>query len=270
MKFKYPVVLTIAGSDPSGGAGIQADLKTITVLKCYGASVITALTAQNTEGVQGIFPITDKFIEKQLDSVFSDIKTDAVKIGMLHDSKVIKSIAKKIKEYNINKIILDPVMVATSGDTLLENNAVKALIEKLFPLAYLITPNIKEAEVLSKIKITGNADMIDAILKIKNLGAKNILLKGGDIDETNSNDLLLISDSIKDKLVWFKSKKINSKNTHGTGCTLSSAIASFTARGYGLEKAISSAKHFITGAIISAKNQNPGCGRGPVDHLYKL
>jgi hydroxymethylpyrimidine/phosphomethylpyrimidine kinase len=270
MHYKYPVVLTIAGSDCSGGAGIQADLKTITVLKCYGASVITALTAQNTRGVQGIFPVPEDFIGKQLDSVFSDLKVDAVKIGMLHNAKAVEVVAKKLREYNAVNIVLDPVMASTSGDLLLENDAVAALKEKLFPLSYLLTPNVRETEILTGIKITSEKDFNDAALKFKELNFRNVLLKSGDLKNNEANDLLLINGKNNYELEWFKGEKIDSLNTHGTGCTLSSAIASYLAFGNSLKDSIRKAKDFLTGAIISAKDEKLGRGKGPVDHLYKI
>lgn len=270
MKKKYPRVLSIAGSDSSGGAGIQADLKTFTVLGCYGATVLTSLTAQNTIGVQGIFPIDPEFIGKQIDSVLSDIKIDAVKLGMLYDSEVILKVCEKIKQYNIKKVILDPVMVATSGDRLLKEEAISILKEELIPLAMLITPNIKEAEILSGINIKNKKNIIEAANIIKNLGVNNVLIKGGDFQSKDSNDFLLYKSQKGNKSAWYKSERIKTKNTHGTGCTLSSAITCFIAKGNNINNAVSKSKKFLTAALKSAINFNLGQGCGPVNHLCRL
>ena len=270
MKKKYPKVLSIAGSDCSGGAGIQADLKTFTVFGCYGATVLTTLTAQNTTGVQDIFPIDPEFIGKQIDSVLSDIQIDTIKIGMLYDSKIISIVAEKIKQYNFKKVILDPVMVATSGDRLLKEDAIKILKEKLIPLAMILTPNIKEAEILSGINIKTKKNMEESANIIKNLGVHNVLIKGGDFQSKDSNDCLLYKSQKGYKITWFKSERIKTKNIHGTGCTLSSAIACCIAKGYTLENAVSKSKKFLTSALKFAINLDVGFGSGPVDHLYRL
>lgn len=270
MKKKYPRVLSIAGSDCSGGAGIQADLKTFTVFGCYGATVITSLTAQNTIGVQDIFSVDPEFIGQQVDSVLSDIQMDAVKIGMLYDSKIISIIAEKIRQYNLKKVILDPVMVATSGDKLLREDAISILKEALIPLVMLITPNIREAEILSGLNIKNKKNMEEAANIIKNLGINNVLIKGGDFQSKDSNDCLLYKGKKGYKITWFKSERIKTKNTHGTGCTLSSAIACCIAKGYSLDNAVLKSKKFLTSALKSAINLNIGNGSGPVDHLYRL
>jgi hydroxymethylpyrimidine/phosphomethylpyrimidine kinase len=270
MKNIYPKVLSIAGSDSSGGAGIQADLKTFTALDCYGTTVLTALTAQNTMGVQDILPVNYDFIGKQIDSVLNDIEIDAVKIGMLYDSEVIKVVADKIKAYNIKKVILDPVMAATSGDRLLKEDAVRTLKEKLLPLAMIITPNIKEAEILSDMGIKTRKDIEKAAFIIKDLGINNVLIKGGDFQSKDSNDCLLYKTKNGYKIVWYKSERIKTKNTHGTGCTLSSAITCYLAKGYDLYHAILKAKKYLTCAIKSAVNMKIGKGSGPVDHLCWL
>lgn len=270
MKRKYPRVLSIAGSDSSGGAGIQADLKTFTAFGCYGATVITSLTAQNTTGVQEIFPIDPAFISVQIDSVLSDIEIDAVKLGMLYSSEIILVICEKIEKYNIKKVILDPVMVATSGDRLLKEDAIKILKEKLIPLAMLITPNIKEAEILSEISINNKKNIIEAAYIIKDLGVNNVLIKGGDFQSKDANDCLLFKSQKGYKVAWFKSERIKTKNTHGTGCTLSSAITCFIAKGNNINNAAAKSKKFLTAALKSAINLNIGHGSGPVDHLCRL
>ncbi len=256
-------VLTIAGSDSSGGAGIQADIKTITAHKMYAMSVITALTAQNTMGVSGIFESTPEFVAQQLDSVFSDIRPDAVKIGMVSNSKIIGVIADKLREYQAENVVVDPVMVATSGSKLLSDEAMSALITQLLPLATVITPNIPEAEVLSGIKITDRAGMITAAEKIgENLPAA-VLIKGGHL-VSDAIDLLYKENT----RYWFYAKRIDNKNTHGTGCTLSSAIACALAQGLPLENSIASAKRYLSGAL--AAQLDLGKGSGPLEHTHAL
>lgn len=255
-------VLTIAGSDCSGGAGIQADLKTFITNKTYGMSVITALTAQNTTGVYGIFDITPEFVEKQIDCIFTDIIPDAVKIGMVSNSEIIKIIVKKIKEYNIENIVIDPVIVSTSGSNLLSEEALDIMVNDLLPLGKLITPNIPEAEVLSGIKITNEIDMIKAAEKISEMGInKNILIKGGHLIE-GANDLLY-----KDgEIIWFKGERIDNINTHGTGCTLSSAIACNLAKDRNVEDSIRESKKYISDAL--KEKMDLGKGKGPLDHSF--
>lgn len=257
-------VLTIAGSDCSGGAGIQADLKTFIAHKTYGMSVITALTAQNTTGVYGIYDVEPEFVEKQIDAVFNDIIPDAVKIGMVSSSKIIEIIVKKIKEYNIENVVVDPVIVSTSGYKLLSDEALDVLMKKLLPLGKIITPNIPEAEILSGIKIETPEDMIKAANEISKIGINGaILIKGGHFCE-DANDLLYL----KNEIAWFNGKRVNNENTHGTGCTLSSAIACNLAKGESVEKSVESAKEFVRGAI--EKGMNLGKGRGPLDHSYGI
>lgn len=256
-------VLTIAGSDSSGGAGIQADIKTITAHKMYAMSAITALTAQNTTGVSGIFEVSPDFVGQQLDSIFCDIFPDSVKIGMVSSGEIIRIIAAKLKEYNAKNIVVDPVMVATSGSSLMKNDALAALCNDLFPLASVITPNIPEAEVLSGIKIKNQQDMIKAAEIISNSLSGATLLKGGHL-VSDATDLLY-----KDgKGIWFSSKRIDNPNTHGTGCTLSSAIACGLANGLSIEDSIKSAKEYLTGAIGAMLNL--GKGSGPLDHTYRI
>ena len=256
-------VLTIAGSDSSGGAGIQADIKTITAHKMYAMSAITALTAQNTTGVSDIFEITPDFVGAQLDSIFTDIFPDSVKIGMVSSAEIIRVIAKKLGEYGAKNIVVDPVMVATSGSALMKNDAVTALCQKLFPLATLITPNIPEAEVLSGINIKNEDDMIKAAEKISEDFNGAILVKGGHL-VNDATDLLYQNG----KAEWFSSERIDNPNTHGTGCTLSSAIACGLASGYTLAESILSAKNYLTGALMAQLDL--GHGSGPLEHTYNI
>lgn len=256
-------VLTIAGSDTIGGAGIQADIKTITCNGSYAMSVITAMTAQNTLGVQAIQESSTDFLIAQLDAVFSDIFPDAIKIGMVSNSKLIEIIAEKLKYYKAKNIVIDPVMVATSGSKLINTTAVKTLTSKLFPLATVITPNIPEAEILSNMQINSDEQMGLAAKKISDEYNCSVLLKGGH-NKNNANDLLYI----KENFLWFISERINNENNHGTGCSLSSAIASYLAKGETLECAVQLAKNFITECLKA--NLNLGKGSGPIMHNYKL
>lgn len=255
-------VLTIAGSDCSGGAGIQADLKTMLANGVYGMSVITALTAQNTTGVYDVLESSPEFVAKQIDCVFEDIRPDAVKIGMVSNTDIIDSIAKKLKEYNAQNIVCDPVMVATSGSSLMKNDAVHALINKLMPLATLITPNISEAEVLSGLNIETKDDMLKAAEKISKITSAAILIKGGHLTDC-ADDLLYENGNIH----WFSGKRVDNPNTHGTGCTLSSAIACNLAKGCTLAQAVQNAKDYITGALNAQLDL--GKGSGPLDHGFK-
>lgn len=255
--------LTIAGSDSSGGAGIQADLKTMTVLGVYGMSAITALTAQNTTGVQSIFEVTPKFLEEELDSIFTDIFPDSVKIGMVSNADLIRMISKKLREYNAKNIVVDPVMVSTSGSKLIADGAKDTLLSELFKVADIITPNIPEAEALTGQSIKSKDDMVEAAKKIGEFFDGYILLKGG--HSTDDADDLLYKNSEK---IWIKGEHIENPNTHGTGCTLSSAIASYLAMGHDVPESVHLAKEFITGAI-SAK-LDLGKGRGPLNHMWKM
>lgn len=255
--------LTIAGSDSSGGAGIQADLKTMTVLGVYGMSAITALTAQNTTGVQSIFEVTPKFLEDELDSIFTDIFPDSVKIGMVSNADLIRVISKKLREYNAKNIVVDPVMVSTSGSKLMADGAKDTLLSELFKVADIITPNIPEAEALTGQSIKSKDDMVEAAKKIGEFFDGYILLKGG--HSADDADDLLYKNSEK---IWIKGERIENPNTHGTGCTLSSAIASYLAMGHDVPESVRFAKEFITGAI-SAK-LDLGKGRGPLNHMWKM
>lgn len=255
--------LTIAGSDSSGGAGIQADLKTMTVLGVYGMSAITALTAQNTTGVQSIFEVTPKFLEDELDSIFTDIFPDSVKIGMVSNADLIRVISKKLREHNAKNIVVDPVMVSTSGSKLMADGAKDTLLSELFKVADIITPNIPEAEALTGQSIKSKDDMVEAAKKIGEFFEGYILLKGG--HSADDADDLLYKNSEK---IWIKGERIENPNTHGTGCTLSSAIASYLAMGHDVPESVRLAKEFITGAI-SAK-LDLGKGRGPLNHMWKM
>jgi hydroxymethylpyrimidine/phosphomethylpyrimidine kinase len=264
----YKKVLTIAGSDSGGGAGIQADLKTISSLGCFGTSVITAITAQNTLGVTGIHPIPMDMIKKQLEAVLSDISTDAVKIGMIHSAQIVRTVASALKKFKLKNIVLDPVMVATSGDRLIEDNTLDALTGYLFPLADIITPNIPEAEILTGNKIKSRDDIAETALRLLDFGSSSVLVKGGHIKGKLLYDVFISKNNRGDIRV-FTNKYINTKNVHGTGCTLSSAIASFMALGDETESAVEKAIAYLQGAIIHGKNYRTGHGKGPVNHFYK-
>ncbi|MGQ1890609.1 bifunctional hydroxymethylpyrimidine kinase/phosphomethylpyrimidine kinase [Thermophagus sp. OGC60D27] len=264
---KHKTALTIAGSDSGGGAGIQADLKTFSACGCYGMSVITAITAQNTEGVTDIFPVRIATIEKQIDAVLTDIGADAVKVGMLHSVEVIRLVAKKIKQYEVKRLVIDPVMVATSGDKLLQEEAIEALKEELLPLATIITPNIPEASILSGEKITAQSELPDAARSLSCNQSVSVMLKAGHLSDETLMDVLY--DAEKDEIVTFPSKRITTMNTHGTGCTLSSAIASFLARGETLQSAVGKGKNYIDQAIQAGKDYKTGHGHGPVHHFFR-
>jgi hydroxymethylpyrimidine/phosphomethylpyrimidine kinase len=258
--------LTIAGSDSGGGAGIQADLKTFSALGCYGMSVITALTAQNTIGVQNIYSIEPTFIEEQLDSVLEDLGADAVKIGMLHSPEVIEKAANALQQHNAQKIVLDPVMVAKSGHKLLQDDAIKALKNQLLPLATIVTPNLPEAGVLLERKVSQEEDMAQAAEDIAQLGPSAVLVKGGHLTNRESTDHLYIKSPFTSKTI--SEEHVDTPNTHGTGCTLSSAIASFLARENDLEEAATSGKLFLTNALKAGKDIRYGKGQGPVWHFF--
>ena len=255
--------LTIAGSDPSGGAGIQADIKTMTANGVYAMSAVTALTAQNTTGVYGILESTPEFLASQLDCIFTDIFPDAVKTGMVSSTGLIEVIAGKLKQYKAKNIVVDPVMVATSGSRLISQEAVDALKELLLPLATVLTPNIPEAEVLSGLTISGPADMEKAAQAIGEAYGCAVLCKGGH-DLNDANDLLWRDGTCK----WFHGRRIHNPNTHGTGCTLSSAIASNLAKGCDLDTAVERAKAYLSGALAAMLDL--GAGQGPMDHLFDL
>lgn len=255
--------LTIAGSDSGGGAGIQADIKTMMAHHVYAMSAVTALTAQNTTGVTGIMEVTPSFLKEQLDCIFTDIRPDAVKTGMVSSSDLIRTIASSLKEYGAEKIVVDPVMVATSGARLIEESAVRTLEEELLPIASVITPNIPEAEVLSDLEIRDEDDMESAAEKIFKRFGCAVLLKGGH-SLNDANDLLFTGQSA----TWYRGKKIDNPNTHGTGCTLSSAIAANLAKGLTLSEAVRQAKVYISGALAAMLDL--GKGSGPMDHAFAI
>ena len=272
-----PIVLTIAGSDSSGGAGIQADIKAISATGSYACSVITAITAQNTLGVSGVFPVSAKGITAQLDAVFSDLNIAAVKIGMLGNAEIIEAVAQGLQRYRPAHIVLDPVMVATSGDVLLEPQAISALKEQLLPLADIITPNLPEAAVLighavghhpcvSQASESDMAAMIEELRALSTtLGTAAVLLKGGHLTAENHSDDVLITAA---ESAYFHAPRILTRNTHGTGCTLSAAIASYLAQGYPLAQAVAQAKDYIGAALAHADLLRVGQGHGPVHHFF--
>ena len=255
--------LSIAGSDSCGGAGIQADLKTMTMNGVYAMSAITALTAQNTTGVRDIMEASPRFLEEQLDEVFEDIYPDAVKIGMVSSSALIRVIAGKLRQYEARNIVVDPVMVATSGARLIQEEAIDTLTKELLPLAAVVTPNVPEAEILSGMEIHTREDMEAAARKIGDGFGCAVLLKGGH-SVNDANDLLYARGTCR----WFEGKRIDNPNTHGTGCTLSSAIAANLAKGFALEQAVKRAKDYISGALAAMLDL--GAGSGPMNHAFNL
>lgn len=257
---QIPNVLSIAGSDPSGGAGIQADLKTFAALNVYGMAVITAMTAQNTQGVRGFIALPPVFVKDQIDAVFDDIDVHAVKIGMLANEEIIEVVAEALERHDPPHIVFDPVMVASSGDSLISAEALAAMKARLIPLCDVFTPNIPEAEKLSRKAVM---DMEVAAGGLMGLGSRAVLLKGGHLKGA-AIDALATDVSVK----LYESNRIVTKNTHGTGCTLSSAVAAYLARGYSLEESVESAKYYISAAINHADELNVGRGAGPVYHGY--
>ena len=256
-------LLTIAGTDPSGGAGIQADLKTFTVHKSYGMSVITSVVAQNTTGVKNVIDLPPEFVGEQLDTVFTDIYPDAIKIGMISNEKIIGVVVDKLKEYCGKNIVVDPVMVSTSGNSLMKSTATKALIQQLLPLADVITPNMPEAEVLSGMEVSSKKDMEEASKIIGKSIKGAVLVKGGHLKDC-ADDVLYM----EGKIYWFQGEKIDNPNTHGTGCTLSSAIAVNLAKGMDILGAVQNSKDYLKGAISAGLDL--GKGRGPLNHLYNI
>ena len=255
--------VTIAGSDSSGGAGIQADIKTMMANGVYAMSAITALTAQNTTGVTSILNATPEFLGQELDAIFTDIYPDAVKIGMVSESSLIRTIAAKLRQYEAKNIVVDPVMVATSGARLISEEAVETLKKELFPLACILTPNIPETEVLTGMEVKNTEDMIEAAKRISEEYHCAVLCKGGH-QLNDANDLLYADGTYR----WFNGKRINNPNTHGTGCTLSSAIASNLAKGFSLEESVERAKDYISGALAAMLDL--GKGSGPMDHGFAI
>jgi len=257
-------ILIIAGSDSSGGAGIQADIKTVTALGSYAMTAVTAITSQNTTGVKSIFPISPKEILRQILFTSKDIRPDAIKIGMLHSSRVIKIVINALDKIKVSKIVLDPVMIAKGGAQLIDDKAINVLKKKLIKKVSLITPNIPEAEILSNTKINNYEDMIYAANILLRLGAKNVFIKGGHLNDAIVQDILVNRNEIK----FFKNKRISTKNTHGTGCTLSSAIATYLSCGKTLKKSCELATKYVKNAIGS--NLNYGKGHGPINHLSSI
>ncbi len=268
---RYHRVLTIAGSDSGGGAGIQADLKTFSALGCYGMSVVTALTAQNTRQVTAIHGIPPEFVAAQMDAVFSDIGAEAVKIGVLHHAEIVETVAERLQHHAPPHIVLDPVMVSTAGDRLLENTAVEEMRKTLLPLAEILTPNLPEALVLLNrdplsIKNPSEETMKEICRSLGDLGAPAVLLKGGHGSGKESNDMLHCRDTHRYKL--FKAPRIDTPNSHGTGCTLSSALAAWLARGFSLEEAVERAKTYVSRALEAGKDYTLGKGHGPVHFFF--
>ena len=260
-------VLSIAGSDPSGGAGIQADLKTFAANGVYGMAAITALTVQNTVGVQGIHLVPAKFVSSQIEAIFSDIAVSSVKVGMVGNAEIAEGVGTTLAKYRNLISVVDPVMVAKGGSPLLDKKAIQAVKDNLIPLATIVTPNLPEAAILLGSSIAkSEEDMIYQGKALLNLGPKSILMKGGHSEGITSNDLLVTENNY----VWFKEKRINTKNTHGTGCTLSSSIASFLAKDFSVEESVSKAKKFVTNAIRNSEKLSVGKGHGPTNHFYAL
>ncbi len=267
MNSDVPIAVTIAGSDSGGGAGIQADLKSFSANQTYGASIITALTAQNTLGVTAIQDVPASFISAQIDAVFSDLDVVAVKIGMLSQIEVINAVAQGLDKFAPKNIVLDPVMIAESGDTLLASEAISVLVQELFPRASLITPNLHEAAKILDVELAITRDeMQEQANALQGLGARAVLLKGGHCDDDEAADILVTGSQSS----WFLAPRINTKNTHGTGCSLSSAIAANLAHGKPLEEAVGEAKIWLTGAIKAADQLDIGKGHGPVHHFHNL
>ena len=264
---QYCKVLTIAGSDSGGGAGIQADLKTFSAIGCYGMSVITALTAQNTQGVKGIHAVPPAFAVEQIEAVLTDIGADAIKIGMLYSAELIEAVARELKKQGARKIVLDPVMVAQSGDKLLQDDAIEAIKENLMPLADVVTPNIPEASVLTGRRLNRREDIESAAETLAQHGSRSILIKGGHGDESKSTDLLFLAR--ESRFVSLEADRIETRNNHGTGCTLSSAIASYMAKGMDIEEAVQKAKAFMNHAIAAGAAYKIGHGHGPVHHFFQ-
>ncbi len=269
-KKEYARVLTIAGSDSGGGAGIQADLKTFSALGCYGMSAITALTAQNTVGVSGIYDVPADFIVKQINVVLDDIGVDSVKTGMLHRPEVIQKISAILKSRHISSIVVDPVMFAKSGDKLLLDEAISALKEELIPIATVLTPNIPEAEMLLNRQLDSSKDLGQAAKDLCDLGPKAVVVKGGHLKNNTSDDWLFIKKTEQIGVsVQLTSERIDTNNLHGAGCSFSAAIASFLALGNNIEHSAKMSREFITGAIACGSHFKLGKGNGPIMHFYK-
>ncbi len=264
----YKRVLSIAGSDPSGGAGIQADLKTISACGCFATTAVTAIVDENTVGVFGVHPVPIDYVKGQIKSVLDDIGTDAIKIGMLHSSELIRAVKDTLLPYGIRNIVLDPVMVATSGDKLLQDEAISTLKNELIPATRVITPNVPEAEILSGRKISRQADLPLVVKYLSCNGTVSVLLKAGHLTEDELVDVFYNAET--DEIIELRSQRIATRNTHGTGCTFSSAVASFLAKQLPLNDAIRSAKDYINRAIIEGSAYEIGKGHGPVHHFHQF
>ena len=262
---RYPRVLTIAGSDSGGGAGIQADLKTFAALGCFGTTAITALTAQNTLGVRSIHAVPAQILADQVDAVAEDIGIDAVKIGMLHSAETVRTVATALRRHALRTVVLDPVMIATSGAVLIDQEAVAVLVYELFPLATLVTPNLDEAALLVGRPLATEADMEGAARQLLEMGANAVLVKGGHLAGDTVSDLLLVRGEAPH---WMRGPRIATPNTHGTGCTLSSAIAAQLALGLPLREAVEAGRAFIRGALEAGAGVRTGAGSGPLNHGY--
>jgi len=263
--FRYPRVLSIAGSDSGGGAGIQADLKTFAALGCFGMTAITALTAQNTLGVRSIHAVPLQILADQIDAVVEDIGVDAVKIGMLHSVDTVRTVAQALQRHHLRKVVLDPVMIATSGARLIDDPAIEVLARELFPLATVVTPNLDEAALLVGRPLRSEADMHAAARQLVERGAHAVLLKGGHLAGDTVSDLLLARGA---EPLWMRAPRIASGNTHGTGCTLSSAIASHLALGADLVQSVQGARAFVRGALAAGADVRTGAGSGPLNHAF--
>ena len=267
-QMKYNTVLTIAGSDSGGGAGIQADIKAISAMGCFASSAITAITAQNTLGVDAVHPVPLDILAAQIDAVLSDIGTDAIKIGMLHSTEVVSLVADKIEQYGITNVVLDPVMVSTSGHKLIEDNAIEIMKNRLIPLARVITPNLPEAEILSGCTITAQQEFPQIATLLSHNNSTSVLLKAGHLNGDTLTDYFYNAE--EGSMTLLPSKRVDTRNTHGTGCTLSSALAAALARGESLTEAAISAKRYIEQAIITGAKYDIGHGHGPVNHFFAL
>lgn len=264
-KYTYPSVLAIAGFDGSGGAGLQADIKTISALGCFATSVLTALPVQNTQGVRAIYPIPYSAVQEQIEAIMDDIFPDAIKIGMVHTAELVTTIANTLRQYPQVPIVFDPVMVATSGHRLIEDSTINAIVETLFPIAALITPNMDEAAILAKMEIKTLADMHTAGARILQLGCKSVLLKGGHLEGQLITSLYFQQDGT---ITAFEYEKFETNNTHGSGCTLSSAIAAYSAQGKNLADAIALGQDYVHQAICHGKDVLIGKGNGPLNHFF--
>ncbi|MGZ5179160.1 MAG: bifunctional hydroxymethylpyrimidine kinase/phosphomethylpyrimidine kinase [Ramlibacter sp.] len=264
-RWQYPRVLSIAGSDSGGGAGVQADLKTFAALGCFGTTAITALTAQNTQGVRSIHAVPLDILADQIDAVAEDIGIDAVKIGMLHSAPTVETVAAALDRHALHRVVLDPVMVATSGAALIDPQAVATLVRELFPRALLVTPNLDEAAMLVERPLRTEADLEGAARQLLAMGARAVLLKGGHLAGDTVSDLLLARDAAPQ---WFRAPRIATPNTHGTGCTLSSAIAASLALGADLPQAVAQAREYVRGALEAGAAVRTGAGSGPLNHAF--